>query len=240
MFSWTATTIVLLIALVGATCQSAIADDALMSRPDLVPACGAFPNPDFAPPFEAPIRDYMSFRWWFVHQPGAATVGRIDVPDDRLAWPYNGTDSIAFTGDGMRTFVQPIKDGTTVSAYYEKKSNVVGIYEHCDTASIYVVVRAKDVPVGLPIVDRVPQVTEKGVTLGMTIEQVKALLGPSDLYHTQHIDDFLLYRWKKSSDCRKCPPDRYAIRFDFENGQLIAMSYQVWLHPDIRWHSIGD
>lgn len=177
----------------------------------------------------------MSFRWWFVHQPGATTVGRIEIPNDAFAWPYTGTDSISYATEGTRTFQQLANGGDRVSAYYDPKTHVVGVLEQCGTASIYVVVHAKDVPSGLVTTEHVPQMTKKGVKLGMTPDQVKALVGASDSYHTQHIDDFFLYQWKKPSDCNKCPPDRYAMKFDFENGHLVAMSYQVWLHPDIHW-----
>lgn len=147
---------------------------------------------------------------------------------------------MTYLPQGMQTFHQLESGGDRVSAYYDPKSEVVGVLEQCDTALIYVVVRAKDKPTGLSTVGHVPQITDKGVTLGMTPDQVKALVGPSDSYHTQHIDDFLLYQWKKPSDCNRCPPDRYSMKFDFENGQLIAMSYQVWLHPDIHWHVIHN
>ncbi len=217
-----------------------VAQQPLDIRPDLASACGNFPNPDYAPAFQPPIRDYMSFRWWFVHQPGATTVGRIEIPNDAVAWPDNGMDNMAYTTQGMQTFRQLASGGDRVGAYFDPNTNVVGVLEQCGTASIYVVVRAKDKPAGLSTVDYVPQATEKGVKLGMTADQVKALVGASDSYHTQHIDDFLLYQWKKRSDCKRCAPDRYAMKFDFENGQLIAMSYQVWLHPEIHWHSIDD
>jgi hypothetical protein len=79
---------------------------------------------------------------------------------------------------------------------------------------IYVVVRAKDVPSGLLITKHVPQITDKGVKLGMTPDQAKALVGASNSYHTQHSDDFFLYQWKKPSNCKECNPDRYAMKFD--------------------------
>jgi len=132
------------------------------------PACGAFPVPDFAPAFVPPIHDYMSFRSWFVHQPGATTVGQIYVPNDAVAWPYRGTDSITFTRQGMRTYQLP-NGRDRVSAYYDPHTSVVGVLEQCGTASIYVVVRAKDAPAGLPTVEHVSQITDKGVVLGMTL-----------------------------------------------------------------------